>query len=554
VLHNSRQFVELGVMSDGEVKSQPATNHGDPLERALAHADLGLPLPRRTRFRFPKRVLARVGRLFTSHQVEVNRGLVEAVSRLRTALAQAEGRRGAATDRLADEIAALRTELSDLQVALLEARSDGANDEQSGAAQDEMSQVSDPVKSSGPVPGVNAIGDFAAGTGLVEATRRLVQTVASAGIEVVVTDFDLPVPKSPLRTVREVDELPRGRSHEIELWCINVNEFRLVDDSVLRPPGMRPRHVIGLWFWEAASLPAWARIELDRVDEIWVPSRFARDAFRTTTGKPIVVLPCVVDAPPPPACQRSDYGLPEDAVLFFFNFDSNSSDARKNPWGVIRAYRDAFTDQERHGPVRLVLKTQNLDAHPQLRAALEQELDAVNAILLDGELPREVMNGLLGSIDVYASLHRGEGFGLGIAEAMYLGKPVIVTAYSGNMDYTTRTNSCLVGYTLRPVEASDHDMSPHAKGVYEPGLTWAEPNVNQAARWMRYLYDHPNERARIGRAGAITIRKQFSPRAIAHIITSRLAEIARARSCHSQPPESACARRLRLEVSRDTGR
>ena len=124
------------------------------------------------------------------------------------------------------------------------------------------------------------------------------------------------------------------------------------------------------------------------------------------------------------------------------------------------------------------------------------------------------MNALLGSIDVYASLHRAEGFGLGIAEAMSLGKPVIVTAYSGNMDYTTRTNSCLVGYHLRPIEESDLGMSPHAKVVYEPGLIWAEPNISQAARWMRYLYDHPEERTRIGAAGAATVRNQFNPGAI----------------------------------------
>ena len=137
------------------------------------------------------------------------------------------------------------------------------------------------------------------------------------------------------------------------------------------------------------------------------------------------------------------------------------------------------------------------------------------------------MNALLASIDVYTSLHRAEGFGLGIAEAMSLGKPVIATAYSGNMDYTTRTNSCLVGYQLRPIEESDLDMSPHGKVVYEPGLVWAEPNIGQAARWMRYLYDHPEERARIGAAGAATVRNQFNPGAVANVVANRLVEIRR---------------------------
>ena len=493
----------------------------DPLERALANADLGLPEPPETRLRFLKQVMARAARLFTSHQLEVNRGLAEAVLGLRTALEEAETRAKAITDDLAGEIAAVRTELSELQVGMLEGRNDVPL--RDGAALGSIDRAA-PV---GEVPGVNCIGDFAGGTGLVEATRRLVQTVASRGVDVEVTDFDLPLPKSPGRKLLQVDELPRGRSHDIELWCVNVNEFRLVDDSTLRPPGEPDRYVIGVWAWEAPSLPGWARREVARVDEIWVPSRFVRRAFRSATDKPITVWRHVVDAPLPGDGRRADFGLPEEAVIFFFNFDASSSDSRKNPWGVMQAFESAFTDDERRGPARLVLKTQNLNTYPPLRAALQASLDRVNGILIDEELPRDRMNALLGSIDVYTSLHRGEGFGLGIAEAMFLGKPVVVTAYSGNMDYTTRTNSCLVGYTLRPVDQSDHRLTPHALEVYEPGLVWAEPKVDQAARWMRYLYDHPEERTRIGAAGSQTVRNQFNPETVGNLVANRLAQILR---------------------------
>ena len=231
----------------------------DPLERALANADLGLPEPPETRLRFLKQVMARAARLFTSHQLEVNRGLAEAVLGLRTALEEAETRAKAITDDLAGEIAAVRTELSELQVGMLEGRNDVPL--RDGAALGSIDRAA-PV---GEVPGVNCIGDFAGGTGLVEATRRLVQTVASRGVDVEVTDFDLPLPKSPGRKLLQVDELPRGRSHDIELWCVNVNEFRLVDDSTLRPPGEPDRYVIGVWAWEAPSLPGWARREVARV-------------------------------------------------------------------------------------------------------------------------------------------------------------------------------------------------------------------------------------------------------------------------------------------------
>jgi glycosyltransferase involved in cell wall biosynthesis len=500
----------------------------DPLERALAHAELGLPVPPETRLRFVKRLMARTARLFTSHQVEVNRGLAQAVLGLRTALEEAEARAIAITEDVANQLAAVRTELSDLQIGLLEARSDVARpDGELAGSHETVSQPSERVVRMEEVPGVNVIGDFAAMTGLIEAGRRLVQAAVSTGIDVEVTDVDLPLPKSPARKVRQLEELPRGRGHDIEVWCVNVNELRHVEESTLRPPGEHPRHVIAVWFWEAPSLPNWAHTEVARVDEIWVPSRFVRHAFQSATSKPIVVVPCVVDEALPPRCQRSDYALPDNAVLFFFNFDASSSDCRKNPWGVIQAFESAFTDDERRGPVRLVLKTQNLDTHPPLRAALQASLDRVNGILIDKELPRDRMNALLGSIDVYASLHRAEGFGLGIAEAMLLGKPVIATAYSGNTDFTTRANSCLVGYTLRPINESDHSLTPHAREVYEPGLTWAEPSISQAARWMRYLYDHPEERTRIGSAGAVTVRNQFNPATVANIVADRLVQIRR---------------------------
>jgi glycosyltransferase involved in cell wall biosynthesis len=493
----------------------------DPVERVSAHADLGLPVAHGTRFRFAKRLMVRIARLSTSHQVEVNRGLMEAVLALRTALDEAEARAKAIADDLADEVAAVRTELSDLQVGILEGRRDVAlPDGGSSGSPDGAAPVGD-------VPGVNCIGDFAATTGLIEAGRRLVRAAVSAGIDVSVTDVDLPLPKLHARKLGLLEELRRGRSHDIELWCVNVNELRHIDESMLRPPGEHARYVIAVWYWEASSLPSWAHTEVARVDEMWVPSRFVRDAFRSATSKPVVVVPCVVDEPAPPGAPRSDFGLPHDAVLFFFNFDASSSDARKNPWGVIHAFESAFTDDERRGRARLVLKTQNLDTHPPLRAALQASLDRVNGILIDEELPRDRMNALLGSIDVYASLHRAEGFGLGIAEAMLLGKPVIVTAYSGNMDYSTRTNSCLVGYTMRPIDESDHRLTPHAREVYAPGLIWAEPNVGQAARWMRYLYEHPEERLRIGRAGAQTVRNQFNPETVGNVVANRLAQIRR---------------------------
>lgn len=370
---------------------------------------------------------------------------------------------------------------------------------------------------------LNVVGDFEATNGLAEAGRRGVQALVAAGAAVQLTTFESHAPKSATRRLPELDQLRRGRSGGIDLWQVNVNEFHIINPHELRPPGCRS-YTIASWYWEASALPAFATEQLARVDEIWVPSRFVRTTFWRECSKPVIVVPCVVDVPLPPRSSRAEFGLPEDALLIFYSFDANSSDARKNPWGLIEAFARAFDEEERRGPVRLVIKVQNL-AGRRFQPVLQDALAEVHGILIEEEFNREKMNGLLGAIDVYASLHRAEGFGLGMAEAMFLGKPVIATAYSGNLDFMTAANSCLVGYTLRQIEEADHRWWPEAAAIYEPGLIWAEPRLDHAAGWMRRLYEHPEERRRIGVAAASTIRSRCSREAVGTIMIDRLQEL-----------------------------
>jgi len=120
------------------------------------------------------------------------------------------------------------------------------------------------------------------------------------------------------------------------------------------------------------------------------------------------------------------------------------------------------------------------------------------------------------------SLHRSEGFGLGIAEAMFLGKPVVATSYSGNTDFMSGDNSCPVGYRMRPITMADHRLFPSAAHVYQPGLPWAEPDVDQAARWMRTLADQPGLRARLGLRAAQTMRERYSSARVGELMVERL--------------------------------
>ena len=380
-------------------------------------------------------------------------------------------------------------------------------------------------------PGVNVLLDWQSTTGLAEAARRSVGALIGAGINVAANEIqESHAPRDGRRVPAWARDLPKGRPHDIDICYLNVNELHIMSDDELRPPGTH-NYVIGFWFWELPSLASGLVDQVARVDEIWVGSRFTREALLGHTDKPVHVIPCVVNPPPPDRATRKDFDLPEGPCIFFFHFDAASTFARKNPWAVIRAFRKAFTHEERSGPVRLVLKTINLSRTPAVAGErLVREIREADGILLDMDLSSDDMASLIACCDVYVSLHRSEGFGLGIAEAMLAGRPAIATAYSGNLDFMTLQNSCLVGYRLCPVTNSEIQFNPGMQFVYEPGQFWAEADVDQAARWMRMLYENPQQRKRIGRAGSATISARYNLAGAGAAAAARLGQITSSRS------------------------
>jgi glycosyltransferase involved in cell wall biosynthesis len=397
-------------------------------------------------------------------------------------------------------------------------------------ARQEYVRVLPPAGDGSCLPGVNLLGDWWATTGLAEAARRSAGALVAAGAHVSVINFPVPdVPRDETRAPAWLWDLPHDRAHPVDLWFLNVNEFGVLSDLDLRPQ-RTGRYTIASWFWELPRIATSYAAQVDRVDEIWVGSQFAADAFSSHTHKPVEVVPCVVEPAADARVTRGDLGLPEDACLYLFSFDASSFLARKNPWGVVRAFHEAFGPQERRGPVRLVVKTVNLGRFPEARARLAARIAQVGGLLIEDDLAAADMHALISLCDVYVSLHRSEGFGLGMAEAMYFGRPVIATAYSGNMDFTRQSNSCLVGYKLRPIDPVENSYDPGIATIYETGQMWAEPDLAQAARWMRLLYERPGVRRRLGAAGAATIRREYSSAAAQAVMITRLEEVARARS------------------------
>ena len=360
--------------------------------------------------------------------------------------------------------------------------------------------------------GVNAIGSWEATTGLAESARRCVFTLVDAGVDVAMEDYDYGAPRDPHRFPVRLRTLPTGRPHDVDLCFLNVNELALVPEEYFLQADQH--RVVAFWHWEQVSLPDELLVQLDRVDEIWVSSEFAAETFRALTSKPVEVVPCVVEPVADTSLGRADFGLPEESCLFFFHFDVNSTVARKNPLGVIEAYRRAFTPAERAGSVHLVMKTINLANHPEAQALLENAVDLVGGTILDVDLRPEALAALIASCDVYVSLHRAEGFGLGMAEAMYFAKPVIATAYSGNMEYMTVANSCPIGYRMTQIDIGDLRFNRRTEQVYRPGGWWADPDLDDAARWMRKLYADAGLRDRLGRCAASSIREKCNSRVV----------------------------------------
>jgi glycosyltransferase involved in cell wall biosynthesis len=394
------------------------------------------------------------------------------------------------------------------------------------------------------VNGINYITDMRANIGLGVSARMIYRALngwsATSALPVDYLEVETPA------VSRNLNEESHARQHDSDL-----DTYQAVSLIHLIPPEMQfavescgpilaKTYNIGFWLWEVPKLPeTWANA-FDILDEIWTPSTYTREILRRMTDLPVIYMPIPVEITSSGqsiADTRARFGLPADRFIFFFVFNPTSSVARKNPYSLIEAYRRAFEDQPVSDKPLLVIKTHHLSAtfnaavEPGLRAAM----DKVGGILIDDDLSRLEMNDLLNASDCFVSLHRAEGFGLGIAESMALGKPVIATGYSANTDFMTSANSYPVDYTLRPITLEDHEAQPMLQAVYVPGdgQVWAEPDIDQAAALMRQVFENPEEAKQRGAIAQRDMLDGWSVEAISRRIDSRLKEIEKLPQVHS---------------------
>jgi glycosyltransferase involved in cell wall biosynthesis len=314
--------------------------------------------------------------------------------------------------------------------------------------------------------------------------------------------------------------LRRRSAGGIDVYCINGDEV----EPVFARLGSRPssRRSVVFPTWELPHYPAvWARA-LDRFDEVWTPSAFVRDSVATAVARPVTTIPEPTGVRLSRFLGRRYFGIPESPYAFLCAFDLRSYYQRKNPLAVL----DAYAQIARARPARdlmLVVKMAGGDVRPDTAEAIRQKLRerserlGPRMVIIERGLTDTETKNLVLCCDCLVSLHRSEGFGRFMAEAMYLGKPVIATAWSGNMEFMNSDVACLVDHRLIPVRDGEYP--------YWAGQTWADPNVDEAAAWMIKLVDSPAWGRRLGERASRHMRSRFSYRAVGLQYVDRLREI-----------------------------
>ncbi|MDP2408683.1 MAG: glycosyltransferase family 4 protein [Pseudolabrys sp.] len=276
---------------------------------------------------------------------------------------------------------------------------------------------------------------------------------------------------------------------------------------------IKGRRIIGYWAWELPKVPAVWLPGLRFVHEIWVPSTFTRDAVVAATDLPVHVVPHPLPAMPVTPGMRAKLGLSPDALVVLNVFHLGSAFSRKNPLAAVAAFRQAFGDDpSRVLAIKLIDNGSAQNAQRELDAAIA---GAANIRLIEGMLPEADMAGLMQAADIVISLHRSEGFGLVPAQAMALGKPVIATGWSGNLDFMNKNNSALVRYSLIPVRDADGAFD-------EADQRWADADVDHAAEWLRRLAGDEALRQRLGDAATADVHALLSPEKFSQHVVSLL--------------------------------
>jgi glycosyltransferase involved in cell wall biosynthesis len=368
------------------------------------------------------------------------------------------------------------------------------------------------VQEAKPRWGVNVAGFFTSELGVGEAARLLVAGLDAQEIPALPIQGHLIPPSRQEISFSYVE--PDRAAYPINILCINGDGVSVFAREAGRS-FFEDRYSIALWWWEAGEPPASWKAAYEFVDEVWVASQHVYDLLAPTSPVPVVRIRLPLTEPRVAQRTRSQLGLPDDGFLFVCMHDYHSVAARKNPVAVIEAYRRAFPDPS---AARLAVKSINAGTEPAEHARVVLAAEGRDDIrLIDEYVSDSEKDAMIAAADCFVSLHRSEGFGIPLAEAMLLGKPVIATRYGGSLEFMTEQNSYLVDWTPVPVGEGAYPYAPQA--------TWADPDLDHAATLMRHVLESPDAARERGARARRELQERHSPAAAGAIIGQRLSII-----------------------------
>ena len=329
-----------------------------------------------------------------------------------------------------------------------------------------------------PCEPIYVLGAFASSSGLAEGARLYAEARRKEGKYVICLDIT--------RAMCLDADFPQGLSNVVSF----KNRSQLSDAGTIvihaNPPQfqlvlfhlgkifLKNKRVVSYWAWEVEVLPKiWVQ-GITQLDAIEVPSSFVKKTIsKYSRTKQVTLVPHNITEP-----EHTKTEFMINGVLHcLYCFDARSGLNRKNPEGVLKAFCTAFPD----GGAELTLKISGAMHAQEVINYIRNLCEKIkNVHIITDVLDRESMSRLYCYHDVYISLHRSEGYGLTIREAMLHGLHVVATGWSGNMDFMDGELAHPVPYTLVPLKEEQGPL----KGLKGQ---WAEADTDAAASILRKL-------------------------------------------------------------------
>ena len=364
--------------------------------------------------------------------------------------------------------------------------------------------------------GVNVIGFPQSTLGLGEDARMATNVINNLAIPVVAIQAPM---SGPPKLEHSVDHFVSDHlQYDVSIFCLPPPDmYRLALEGGRHLIDIKT-YRIGAWPWELPHWPSAFR-RLDKfVDEIWAQSEFVAAVYKKLGTVSVFNIPMVISIPKPTKNLRDSMNLPINSFLFYLLFDGNSWLSRKNPLGGVQAFQKAFPLNSENQNIGLVIKAMNINPNDSMWKKIELIAAKDPRIhIIQKRMERQDLINLMDSCDCYISLHRSEGFGRVIAEAMLLGQPVVVTNFSGNVDFCNSSTAYMVDGELQPLLPGDYS--------FHEGQYWCDPDINIASKQLVRVFENPVERSKISKAGRDLILEKYSMSTVSRAYLGRLSKI-----------------------------